>query len=223
MSYLDLLFNNKKPNQAELLAFGFTKNNTQYSYSEPIADNQFLLTVTVDAVGLVSATVIDIAASEEYVLHLMPRAEGTFVGAIRTAYEHLLREISHKCFEVDVFKSDYAQIVIRHVRAVYGGELEFLWPRTPTGAIYRRKDTDKWYALMMIVPKSKLGLESNELVEVLNLKMKPENVNALIDGHKYHQAYHMNKKHWLSICLDGSAPIDEVLQKIATSYHLAGK
>lgn len=224
MSYLELVFNNRKPNHDKLLAFGFKASAGGYSYATLIAERQFLLTVTLDDDGqVVGTTVFDNAANDEYVLHLMPRAEGAFVGAVRADYEDILREIASQCFEADVFKSDYAQAVIQHVRATYGDEPEFLWPRTPAGAVYRRKDTDKWYALMMTISKSKLGLASDESVDVLNVKMKPEEIAALIDGIQYHQAYHMNKRHWVSICLDGSLPIAEIFAKIAVSYALAGR
>lgn len=33
-------------------------------------------------------------------------------------------------------------------------------------------------------------------------------------------AYHMNKEHWLTLILDGSLPIEEVLDIVDTSYHL---
>lgn len=223
MKSTDLIFNNKKPNKSRLLAFGFREDSDIYSYSTTIVERQFLLTVTVDGAGQVQTVVLDTAAKEEYVLHLMPRAEGVFVGAIRAEYERILMTIATQCFELDVFKSDYAQALIQHVRATYSGELEFLWPRTPTGAVYRRTDTDKWYALMMTISKSKLGLGSDELVDVLNIKMKPEDIVALLDGRQYHPAYHMNKKHWVSICLDGSLPIEEIFDKIAASYALAGR
>lgn len=59
-------------------------------------------------------------------------------------YGRILELIANKCFENDVFQSDYAHKVIRYVRQTYGDELEFLWERFPDNAIFRRKDTGKW-------------------------------------------------------------------------------
>lgn len=223
MGITDLIFNNKKANKARLLAFGFGENNGQYNYSTPIVYGQFVLSVTVDADATVSAVVTDTTANEEYVLHLMPRAEGAFVGAVRTEYEHILHAIARQCFDSNVFKSDYAQAVIEHIRSTYGDELEFLWPRTPEAAIYRRPDSNKWYAVMMVVAKAKLGLDSSDLVDAINLKLPPQVVARIVDGQRYYSGYHMNKKHWVSICLDGSLGLEEIFEQIAASHALAGK
>lgn len=36
-------------------------------------------------------------------------------------------------------------------------ELEFLWPKSPDNAIFRRPDNKKWYAVLLTVQKEKLG------------------------------------------------------------------
>lgn len=44
-----------------------------------------------------------------------------------------------------------------------------------------------------------------------------------VDSIKILPGYHMNKKHWITICLDGSVPIDDICRKIDESYLLAKK
>ena len=34
--------------------------------------------------------------------------------------------------------------------------------------------------------------------------LPPETIDNLIDNEKFFEDYHMNKKHWLAICLNGS-------------------
>ncbi|MCL2644867.1 MAG: MmcQ/YjbR family DNA-binding protein, partial [Betaproteobacteria bacterium] len=157
------------------------------------------------------------------VLHRTSVACGSFVGRVRNDYENVLREIAEKCFELDVFKSDDARKVIQYVRDTYHDELEFLWPRFSDNAILRRKDTGKWYAALLLLSRKKLGLDSDEVIDVLDLRIKPEEVKAVVDGKKYFPGYHMNKKHWFTICLDGSVQIDEIFSRIDESYTLAVK
>ncbi len=53
--------------------------------------------------------------------------------------------------------------------------------------------------------------------------MKPEDIDALVDGKKYLPGYHMNKRHWVTICLDGSTCQEEIFCRIAESFALALK
>ncbi len=179
------------------------------------------MTILIAADETVKTKVIDRFSKEEYVLHRMAGAAGPFVGAVRSDHETILRDISEKCFEPDVFKSDYARQVIQYVHDTYHDELEFLWQRFPDNAVFRRKDSGKWYGALLIVSKIKLGLESDDVVEILDLRIQPESIDPLLDGKIYLPGYHMNKKHWYTVCLDGSIPIDEILRRIDDSYELA--
>ncbi len=66
------------------------------------------------------------------------------------------------------------------------------------------------------------NIESEELR--VNLKCKPEFAELLRE--KYHSispGYHMNKKHWNTVTIDGSIPNDELLYLIDHSYELVVK
>ncbi len=53
------------------------------------------------------------------------------------------------------------------------------------------------------------------------LKAKPEDVILLIERHKcISGAYHMNKKHWISIEIDGSLSDNFITELINNSYNL---
>ena len=217
----DGLFKYKKLNLEKLLPFGFVENDGKYMYSADILDGQFRMTVVIAEDGTVGTRVIDPALNEEYVLHRASGVSGTFVGMVRADHEKILREISEACFEPHVFKSDCAQKVIQHVRDTYGDELEFLWRRFPGNAIFRRKDTKKWYAALLLLSKRKLGLDSDEIIDILDLRIAAADIGAVVDGVRYFPGYHMNKKHWYTICLDGSVPVEEIARRIDASYELA--
>lgn len=90
-------------------------------------------------------------------------------------------------------------------------------------AIWRRKDNKKWYGAMLTVKKCKLGLSTDEKVEVLDLRAKPENLQRLIDNVHIFSGYHMNKKYWISVLLDECTNEKEVFDLIDQSYIIAGQ
>ena len=108
-------------------------------------------------------------------------------------------------------------------RQTYGDELEFLWERFPNNAIFRRKDTGKWYGALLVLSRRKLGLASDDLVDILDLRIKSGEIETLVDKEKFFPGYHMNKKHWFTVCLDGSVPMEEIFRRIDDSYLLAKK
>ena len=57
--------------------------------------------------------------------------------------------------------------------------------------------------------------------EIIDLKIKPEVLDGLVDGKKYFRGYHMNKKRWLTVVLDGSVAYEEICGLIDESYVLA--
>ncbi|MDR0492375.1 MAG: MmcQ/YjbR family DNA-binding protein [Nitrososphaerota archaeon] len=209
-------------NRKKLVPFGFTIDNGTYTYTTSIVNGQFQMIITILDDGTINTKVID-SASNEYVLHRISEAAGPFVSTVRTDYENSLHKIAEKCFEPDIFKSKYAQKIIQYVQDTYHDELEFLWQRFPNNAVFRRKDTNKWYGALLTLSKRKIGLNSDEIIDILDLKTKPEKIEAIVDGKKYFPGYHMNKKHWYTICLDGSVPIEEIFQLIDTSYKLSAK
>ena len=75
--------------------------------------------------------------------------------------------------------------------------------------------------MILTIPKRKIGLESDEVIEVINLHNIPKEIEKVIDYKRYFPAYHMNKKHWCTICLDGTIELKEIYKKIDISYELA--
>lgn len=218
----DIFFKRKKLNREKLLAYGFEKNAELYTYKTTIMKGEFQLMISISNGGLIDTKLIEFASDEVYVLH-RTSAAGSFVGSVKTEYDEVLQDIADKCFETDVFKSEMTKKVIQYVQATYQDELEFLWPKTPSNAIFRRKETKKWYAALLTIQKNKLGLPSDEVIEVIDLRNKPEKVSALVDALNYFPGYHMNKKYWLTICLDGSVSFEAIKELIDESFQLAVK
>ncbi len=82
----------------------------------------------------------------------------------------------------------------------------------------------KWFGLLMKVHPKYFGREGDAPLDVLNLKIDPEEsfaVRELFDGIR--PAYHMNKRHWISVILDGSVPLDMTAMLMEKSYDLTRK
>lgn len=124
-------------------------------------------------------------------------------------------------FGEELLQNRYVREIVQFVREVYGTELEFLWPRFPECAILRRASTQKWYGGVMLISRRKLGQDSDEKTAVLNLRAEPEEVAAIVDSRRFYPAYHSNKRRWFTVCLDGTVSMDEIFQRICTSWGLA--
>ena len=77
-------------------------------------------------------------------------------------------------------------------------------------AVLRHSDNRKWYAIVMRVSRRKFGFESDEVIDVVNLKQPTEIFGSFGAGDGVYPAYHMNKLHWISVLLP-NAP-DDIVQ-----------
>ena len=59
--------------------------------------------------------------------------------------------------------------IFEYVKNQYGTVPEYLWETSPKSAVLRHKN-GKWYAVLMQVEKSRLGLEEESMVDVINVK-----------------------------------------------------
>ncbi len=217
------IFRRRKLCVSSLEPYGFRYTGDQYIYQRILKESGFELTVTVTSQGDVTTTMMDPTWNEPYTLHEADGATGSFVGGVRTEYEEILTDIAENCFEPDVFKTAQARHLIAYVRNTYGDELEFLWQKFPDNAVWRRKDNGKWYGAILTVSRRKLRLPSDELVEIIDLRHIPEKLGELLDGKTYFPGWHMNKKNWYTMILDGSVPLKEICERIDESYRLANK
>ena len=76
-------------------------------------------------------------------------------------------------------------------------------------AVLRHWDNRKWFAIVMQVSRRKFGFDSDETVEVVNLKLPVEMFGSFGKAEGVYPAYHMNKLHWISVLLP-DAPDDVV-------------
>ncbi len=89
-----------------------------------------------------------------------------------------------------------------YILEYYSAEIDFPWLKFPNYEVFRHEDNRKWFALIMDVSKNKLGLDDDEIIEVVNFKCDPILIDSLKTESGVYPAYHMNKEHWISVALD---------------------
>lgn len=59
--------------------------------------------------------------------------------------------------------------------------------------------------------------------QAIDLRAAAEDIDNSVDNKKFFRSYHMNKKHWITVCLDGGVPFCEIQKMLDASYELASK
>lgn len=208
-------------NTDKLLNCGFEFDGENFIRRQEIL-NEMTLTIIIDGRGSVTTKIVD-ADGEPYTLHLVEGASGSFVGSVKAEYERVLKSIYEQCFDIENFKSAQTLRLIKYVRENFFDEPEYLWEKFPNYAVFRRKDNRKWYAVIMSIPKKKLRLGGAAEVEIINLRVEPDELDKIVDGKKYFRGWHMNKQSWLTLRLDDCLTFEEISARLEESYRLAKK
>lgn len=102
------------------------------------------------------------------------------------------------------------QEFLKYCRDTYGTSPDYPFDDLFETAVLRHANNRKWYALVMRVSRRKFGFESDEVIDVVNLKLPTEMFGSFGAADGVYHAYHMNKLHWISVLLP-NAP-DDIVQ-----------
>ena len=105
------------------------------------------------------------------------------------------------------------------IAETYHTEAECPWMRYPRYEVFRHDSNRKWFAVIMDIPKSKLGLQSEERMDAVNLKCDPLLIGSLLSEKGFFPAYHMKKDSWITAALDGSIPDEKLAVLLDMSYQ----
>ena len=101
------------------------------------------------------------------------------------------------------------QQFLEYCKCAYGTSPDYPFDEDFETAVLRHGDNRKWYAIVMRVSRRKFGMNSDEVVDVVNLKLPTEMFGSFGASDGVYPAYHMNKLHWISVLLP-DAPEDVV-------------
>ena len=106
-----------------------------------------------------------------------------------------------------------------HIAETYGTVGEYLFAKDPATCVFRHQSNRKWFAVMMEIPKEKLGLSGGK-IQVVNVKCDPRLIGSFRQEPGIFPAYHMSKAHWLTVALDGTADAEKLKFLLDMSYDL---
>ena len=204
-----------------LLNYGFHLEGDSYHYQVELFPQAFRMDVEVKSNGEVSFSLWDLEMDELYSHVFQEELQGQFVSQVREACRKVLVEIREACFYKEVFRSDKAKELLKRTESEWGVTPDFLWERNPDAAALRHLADQKWFAVLMRIDWSKLDVNKSGLVEVLNVKSQV--VGEALKRSGVYPAYHMNKKYWLSLPLEGSLSDEELWDFLSTSYQVTKK
>ena len=166
-----------------------------------------------------TARVYDATTDDKYALFEVPAAHGAFVAQIREQVLSIIEDFRRCCFETTDLKERYVAFLKTH----FGVDPEFPWADTPDCGVFRCKNS-KWFALLMQVKYRQLGFSgganSEEAVWAVNMKAVPDEIPSLIDKKSVFPAWHMNKKHWITVLLTAVTDFERLCTLTEQSYAL---
>lgn len=112
--------------------------------------------------------------------------------------------------------------VLAYAAEVYGTAPEYLWRRFPRYAVLRRGDGRKWYGLLMDVPRERLGLDGTGRADILDIKIDDPFLRGdLLRRPGFLPGYHLSRRTWTAVLLDGTVPLSEVCALLDASWRAA--
>ena len=200
----------------QLKGFGFKEEAEKLIYRKEILDSNFLIEIVfINSQLLIE--VYDIEFDEIYSLFSVDSAVGETVQNIREHVEKLLSSILGLADESGKISSE----IIDYCNNKYGGNHVNPFKKHPDILAFVN-EKNKWYALFSDVDYSKLikNTDITTKVKILNVKYPTDKILEIIDNKNIFPAYHMNKKHWISIVLDKNIKMETIKELIDISYSL---
>ena len=200
----------------QLKGFGFKEEVDKLVYKKEILDSNFLIEI-VFANNQLTIEVYDLEFDEIYSLFSVDSAVGETIQNIREHVEKLLSSILGLADESGKISSE----IIDYCNNKYGGNHVNPFKKHPD-ILALVNEKNKWYALFLDVEYNKLNKNTDitTKVKILNVKYPTDKILEIIDNKNIFLAYHMNKKHWISIVLDKNIKLETIKELIDISYSL---
>ena len=200
----------------KLLQYGFREEAEKLIYRKEILDSSFLIEIVfVNSQLLIE--VYDLEFDEIYSLYSVDSAVGETVQNIREHVEKLLSSILGLADETGKICSE----IIDYCNDKYGENHVNPFKKHPDILAFVN-EKNKWYALISDVDYNKLkkNTDITTKVKILNVKYPTDKILEIIDNKNIFPAYHVNKKHWISIVLDKNIKLETIKELIDISYSL---
>ena len=226
------IFHSAKPIYERFSAFGFEKDTDGFILRKNLSIPDFKVLVKIQGETL-TAQVYDFSSlpeGERYTLFDVKNANGAFVSKIREEVQSIIEDFRSECFSSTDIHKKYKDYIEKEFEC----KAEYPWgppkdesekpsvvksERFADYAVFRASN-QKWFAIIMHITYKQLGFENDEKVFVVNLKYDSDKVTDIIDKKSVFPAYHMNKKHWITVLLTDVTDFEKLQELTKRSYEL---
>ncbi len=205
----------------KLIPFGFIKEKDNYKYITNIMNNKFRVEIIINANNELIGKIYDIETNEEYTNFRVENL-GAFSNSVKEEYINILKNIVSNCYISHYFSFNQTNRIVNEITKKYNVSPEFLWDKYPSYGIFRSKSSNKWFAAILNVDKSKVINNESGEIEIINVKVD-DLVNDYLKEKGIFPAYHMSKKSWITIILDDTCKDEKIMELIDISYELVNK
>ncbi len=123
--------------------------------------------------------------------------------------------------QIDSTIRSLREAIFARMQRCHGTIPEYLFAKNPGFAALRHPN-GKWYGVVMDLPRKKLGLSGEGMVDALNVKCDPILAGSLRLQPGILPGYHMNKERWITVLLDGTVDLEQIVLLLDISYDLVG-
>ena len=154
----------------KLIPFGFIKEKDNYKYITNIMNNKFRVEIIINANNELIGKIYDIETNEEYTNFRVENL-GAFSNSVKEEYINILKNIVSNCYISHYFSFNQTNRIVNEIIKKYNVSPEFLWDKYPSYGIFRSKTSNKWFAAILNVDKSKVINNESGEIEIINVKV----------------------------------------------------
>lgn len=205
MYSLNHLFINYQVDYEKLKEYGFIIENNEYAFNKQLNDDLMMKIIINKDINLY---IFDKDFNDECLNYELSYLKNMWVNYIN--------DIKEKCFILVKYNNKQALEIDNYIKEKYKIDAEFMFSKFPHFGVY--KINNKWFSMIMDIDYKLIDKNKSGQVYVINLKN--DNVENLINEKGFYKAYHMNKKYWITICLDDEVDINKIFSLIDKSFEL---
>lgn len=203
--------------------FGFVEKGQNLVFSQDLMNGDLEASFCLDIEGKLWGQVVDREMGESYTLFRSQIRLGAYASQVKTEYQQLLLQLLDTCFIALPFSKDQSNRLAQKIKDEWGDLPDYPFKKARTTGTFRHPSNQKWYALIVTLKRAKVdNSSSDEVVEVLNLKLPEDRILELVKHDGFYPAYHMYKKNWLTVILDGTVADDKLMSLLEVSRSLVG-